>query len=249
MKLSNLELEYIINQKLNSDNVNDYVPNGLQVEGRSYIKNIITGVTACQALLNEAVKLNADAIIVHHGYFWKNEAKIIKGMKRTRLKTLLFNNINLYSWHLPLDMHSELGNNVQLAKLLNINIAGEIMPLVLWGELVQQLKVSDFLHYITQNTGSIPIYCGNNKSSLIKRIAWSCGSGQKFIDDAVNFGIDAFCSGEISEQTVHSAREQDIHYFAIGHHNSECGGIKALGNWLAEKYQLNVTFINIPNPA
>ncbi len=94
------------------------------------MKTIVTGVTACQALLDEAVARKADAVLVHHGYFWKSEPAVIKGMKRQRLRTLLANDINLYGWHLPLDAHPELGNNAQLAKLLGINVMGEIMPLV-----------------------------------------------------------------------------------------------------------------------
>lgn len=109
--MNHYELETLINQQLDSHSFSDYAPNGLQVEGRSEIKTIITGVTACQALLDEAVARQADAIIVHHGYFWKSEPAAIKGMKRRRLRTLLANDINLYGWHLPLDAHPELGNN------------------------------------------------------------------------------------------------------------------------------------------
>jgi len=133
--MKNSELEQLINDKLNSAAISDFAPNGLQVEGRETVHKIVTGVTACQALLDEAVRLQADAVIVHHGYFWKNESPVIRGMKRRRLKTLLANDINLYGWHLPLDAHPELGNNAQLAHLLGINVLGEIEPLVPWGEL------------------------------------------------------------------------------------------------------------------
>lgn len=133
--MKNSELEQLINDKLNSAAISDFAPNGLQVEGRDTVQTIVTGVTASQALLDEAVRLQADAVIVHHGYFWKNESPVIRGMKRRRLKTLLANDINLYGWHLPLDAHPELGNNAQLAHLLGINVLGEIEPLVPWGEL------------------------------------------------------------------------------------------------------------------
>ncbi|UYW75445.1 Nif3-like dinuclear metal center hexameric protein [Pseudocitrobacter faecalis] len=133
--MKNTELEQLINEKLGSAAFSDYAPNGLQVEGREEIQKIVTGVTASQALIDEAVRQQADAIIVHHGYFWKGESPVIRGMKRNRLKALLSNDINLYGWHLPLDAHPELGNNVQLAQLLGINVMGEIEPLVPWGEL------------------------------------------------------------------------------------------------------------------
>lgn len=122
----NTELEQLINDKLNSAAISDYAPNGLQVEGKETVHKIVTGVTASRALLDEAVRQQADAVIVHHGYFWKGESPVIRGMKRNRLKTLLENDINLYGWHLPLDAHPELGNNAQLAALLGITVMGKL---------------------------------------------------------------------------------------------------------------------------
>lgn len=247
--MNNFELENIVNQQLNSSSFSDYAPNGLQVEGRAEVTKIITGVTASQALLDEAVKRNADAVMVHHGYFWKNEAAVIKGMKRNRLRTLLANDINLFGWHLPLDAHPQLGNNAQLAQLLDIEVRGEIMPLVLWGELTQPVSGKAFAQRIAEKLGRQPLHCGDNAPEVIRRVAWCSGGGQGFIDNAAAFGVDAFFSGEVSEQTIHSAREQGIHFFAAGHHATERGGIKALGEWLAQSYGLDVTFIDIPNPA
>ncbi|WP_130834406.1 type 2 GTP cyclohydrolase I [[Erwinia] mediterraneensis] len=247
--MNNFELEQIVNQQLNSGSFSDYAPNGLQVEGREQVTHIITGVTANQALLDEAVKRNADAVMVHHGYFWKNEAPVIKGMKRNRLRTLLANDINLYGWHLPLDAHPQLGNNAQLAKLLDIEVRGEVMPLVLWGELAEPVTGEAFARRIAQRLGREPLHCGDNAPAQIRRLAWCSGGGQGFIDNAAAFGVDAFITGEVSEQTIHSAREQGVHFFAAGHHATERGGIKALGDWLAEHYALDVTFIDIPNPA
>ena len=247
--MNHYELEHIVNQQLNSHTFSDYEPNGLQVEGRAEVKTIITGVTACQALIDEAVARNADAILVHHGYFWKNESAIIKGMKRNRLRALLANDINLYGWHLPLDAHAQLGNNAQLAELLDIDVQGEVVPLVFWGELKTPLSGEELAQRITQKLGRQPLHCGDNAPAQIRRIAWCSGGGQGFIDNAAAFGVDAYLTGEVSEQTIHSAREQGLHFFAAGHHATECGGIKALGEWLAESYGLDVTFIDIPNPA
>ncbi|WP_067703653.1 MULTISPECIES: type 2 GTP cyclohydrolase I [unclassified Erwinia] len=247
--MRNTELEHLVNQKLNAASFSDYAPNGLQVEGREAIAKIITGVTACQALLDEAVRLGADAVLVHHGYFWKNEAPTIKGMKRNRLKTLLANDINLYGWHLPLDAHPELGNNAQLARLLGITVKGDVLPLVPWGELQDPLTGEQLAARIAQVLGREPLHCGDNAPALIRRVAWCSGGGQGFIDDAAAFGVDAFISGEVSEQTIHSAREQGLHFFAAGHHATERAGIRALGEWLAEAHGLDVTFIDIANPA
>ncbi len=176
--MNHYELETLINQQLDSHSYSDYAPNGLQVEGRSEIKTIITGVTACQALLDEAVARQADAIIVHHGYFWKSEPAAIKGMKRRRLRTLLANDINLYGWHLPLDAHPELGNNAQLAKLLDIEVRGEVMPLVFWGELAEPLSGEQLARRIGERLGREPLHCGDNAPALIRRIAWCSGAGR-----------------------------------------------------------------------
>ncbi|MFS2223525.1 type 2 GTP cyclohydrolase I [Pantoea sp. B65] len=247
--MRNFELEHIINQQLNTAAFSDYAPNGLQVEGRAEVKKIITGVTACQALLDEAVRLQADAVLVHHGYFWKSESPVIKGMKRNRLKALLANDINLYGWHLPLDAHPQLGNNVLLAKQLDIEVRGEIAPLLLWGELEDVLTGDQLAQRISQKLGRTPLHCSDNAPKHIRRLAWCTGGGQSFIDDAAEFGVDAFISGEVSEKTIHSARENGMHFFAAGHHATERAGIRALGEWLAESYGLDVTFIDIDNPA
>ncbi|WWO98731.1 MAG: Nif3-like dinuclear metal center hexameric protein [Candidatus Dasytiphilus stammeri] len=247
--MRNIELEKLINKQLNSANFHDYVPNGLQVTGREEIKIIITGVTACQALLDQAVSNHADAIIVHHGYFWKNELPLIQGIKRQRLKTLLLNDINLYSWHLPLDAHPKLGNNAQLAKILDIKVQGEIVPFLCWGTFLQPLTSEALIKRITAKLGRIPLYFADNQApSLISSVAWCTGGGQKFINEAANFCVDAFITGEASESTIHSARENKLHFFAAGHHATERGGIQALTKWLEKNYNFNITFIDIYNP-
>lgn len=247
--MKNTELERIINLELNTLSFSDYAPNGLQVEGREQVKKIITGVTACQLLLDEAVRQEADAIIVHHGYFWKNESPIITGIKRQRLHRLLINNINLYAWHLPLDAHPTLGNNAQLANILSIVTRGEVRPLVPWGEFNDPITGSQLSKRIEHVLGRPPLHCGDNAPKNIRRVAWCTGGGQGFIDDAAVFGVDAFITGEVSEKTIHSARENGIHFFAAGHHATERGGIKALGNWLAVEKGLEIIFIDIDNPA
>ena len=267
--MKNTELEQLINEKLNSAAISDYAPNGLQVEGKETVQKIVTGVTASQALLDEAVRLGADAVIVHHGYFWKGESPVIRGMKRNRLKTLLANDINLYGWHLPLDAHPELGNNAQLAALLGITVMGEIEPLVPWGELtmpVPGLELASWIEapwgeltmpvpglelasWIEARLGRKPLWCGDTGPEVVQRVAWCTGGGQSFIDSAARFGVDAFITGEVSEQTIHSAREQGLHFYAAGHHATERGGIRALSEWLNENTDLDVTFIDIPNPA
>ncbi|PLK58930.1 Nif3-like dinuclear metal center protein [Candidatus Palibaumannia cicadellinicola] len=247
--MRNTELEQIINQKLNSELLQDYAPNGLQVEGCREVKRIVTGVTACQKLLDAALAQHADAVIVHHGYFWKNESLVINGMKRQRLKTLLANNINLYAWHLPLDAHPELGNNAQLAVQLGIKVTGMLLsPLVPQGKFTIPLS-SNLLHQrLEQTMARAVLHYSDNAPMNINRLAWCSGGGHGFIELAAQAGMNAFISGEVSEQTIHIASEMGLHFYAAGHHATERGGICALGEWLAKEYDLDITFIDIDNP-
>ncbi|AAS62700.1 Nif3-like dinuclear metal center protein [Yersinia pestis subsp. microtus bv. Altaica] len=247
--MRNVELETVLNNQLNIGAFQDYAPNGLQVEGRRDIQRVVTGVTASQALLDAAVAHQADAILVHHGYFWKNEPVVVRGMKRNRLKTLLTHDINLYGYHLPLDAHPELGNNAQLAKLLEIQVLGEIESLLPYGEFTTPLNAVALRERLEKQLGRSVLHCGDRAPAEVRRIAWCTGGGQGYIQQAAEFGVDAFITGEVSEQTIHIAREMKVNFYAAGHHATERYGIKALGEWLAEQHQLDVTFIDIPNPA
>ncbi|VFP85902.1 GTP cyclohydrolase 1 type 2 [Buchnera aphidicola (Cinara pseudotaxifoliae)] len=248
--MNNFILEKIINKKLNSHKYpKDYAPNGLQVEGKNKIKKVITGVTACQNLLKIALQKNADAIIVHHGYFWKNQEKKILGMQRHRLKILLSNNINLYSWHLPLDLHPEFGNNIQLGKLLNITTYGYAFPYVLTGKFKKKHTVTSLIHTISKKLDRVPFHYGRTGPKYIKYVAWCTGKGQNFFNKSINLKIDAYLTGEVSEETIHIAEENKVHFFSLGHHATEKSGIFLLGKWLSQKDKnLNVTFIDIHNP-
>ncbi|QIM62882.1 Nif3-like dinuclear metal center hexameric protein [Pasteurellaceae bacterium Orientalotternb1] len=255
--LTNLQLEQILDDKLNSKMIADYAPNGLQVEGKREIRKIITGVTASLPLIEQAIAHNADAILVHHGYFWKNENPCIRGMKGKRIKQLLVNDINLFGYHLPLDIHAELGNNAQLAKMIGgENLQGlEESPnsIPMLCELAQPISATELKQKLeTALQRSVTLcdeFVADFPHKMIKTVGICSGGGQGYIDLAAVKGCDAFISGEISEQTTHSAREQGIYYFACGHHATERDGIKALGVWLAEQYAVDVHFIDIDNPA
>ncbi|WP_340147683.1 Nif3-like dinuclear metal center hexameric protein [Buchnera aphidicola] len=246
--MNNRKLENLINKKLKSKNYKDQIFNGLQIEGQSQIKKIITGVTASKKLINIAIKKKAQAIIVHHGYFWNNKKIIIDKITKNRLRLIFSKNINLYCWHLPLDLHKKLGNNTQLGKKLNIIIKGKISSYVWWGILKKKISGIKFCKKIFDKFNRKPLYIHDNIKSKIKKIGWCSGKGQKFIDQAIKFGVDAYLTGEVSEETTHSAIESKIHFFSIGHHASEIGGIKSLSKWIKKKVQINIEFINIPNP-
>ncbi|MGL6261723.1 Nif3-like dinuclear metal center hexameric protein [Vibrio sp. WXL210] len=251
--MNNLELEKILNQKLSPQLIKDYAPNGLQVEGSAQIKRVVTGVTASQALIDKAIELQADALLVHHGYFWKGEPEPIRGMKGKRIRTLIKNDVNLYGYHLPLDIHPELGNNAELARLLEIEIEGGLeghpQSVALFGRLKQPLSGAEFAERINKVLDRAPLHIApENQDKMIETVGWCTGGGQDFIELAVQHGLDAFISGEISERTTYTAREMDIHYFAAGHHATERYGIKALGEWLTREHGLDVTFVDIDNP-
>lgn len=219
--MRNVELETVLNNQLNIGAFQDYAPNGLQVEGRRDIQRVVTGVTASQALLDAAVAHQADAILVHHGYFWKNEPVVVRGMKRNRLKTLLTHDINLYGYHLPLDAHPELGNNAQLAKLLEIQVLGEIESLLPYGEFTTPLNAVALRERLEKQLGRSVLHCGDRAPAEVRRIAWCTGGGQGYIQQAAEFGVDAFITGEVSEQTIHIAREMKVNFYAAGHHATE----------------------------
>lgn len=249
--MNNIDLEQLINDILQIQLYKDFAPNGLQVEGKKTVRKIVTGVTACQLLLDEAVRLNADAILVHHGYFWKNEPVTITGIKYRRLKTLLTHNINLYGYHLPLDGHAELGNNVLLADKLGIVVdeRKDITDLLFKGSFSQSISPLQLKSRIEMTLNHSVLFCGDNAPNVIKRVAWCSGGGQDYIEEAALLGFDAFITGEVSERTIHIAREYGINFYAAGHHATERYGIEALGQWLAQYHDIDVTFVDIDNPA
>ncbi|MFT4993132.1 MAG: dinuclear metal center YbgI/SA1388 family protein [Paraglaciecola sp.] len=253
MSIENSQLLGFLNDLLQPERVRDFCPNGLQVEGKKHIQKIVTGVTASQALIDEAIRLQVDAIFVHHGYFWKGEDPCVKGMKKQRLASLLAHDINLYAYHLPLDIHPTLGNNAQLAKLLDIQVEGGLetsnpSSVAMRGRFLTTQQPQQLARVIETKLGRKPLYEAASSTS-INTVAWCTGGGQSYIELAAEQGIDAFITGEVSEQTIHTAREMGIHFFAAGHHATERYGAKAVGEHIADSLGLEVQFVDIDNPA
>jgi dinuclear metal center YbgI/SA1388 family protein len=234
---------------LKVDEFNDYCPNGLQVEANPRVEHIVCGVTASQALIEAAIEQGADTLIVHHGYFWKGESQPITGYKGRRISRLIKNNINLLAFHLPLDAHPEVGNNVQLGRIMEWNITASFgeQNLVLEGRLPQAQTLAEVSQQIEAKlaTRALSISAGDHP---IERIAWCTGAAQGFIEAAAERGVDAFVSGEVSEPTFHLAREMGIHYIAAGHHATERYGVQALSKIIADRFGVQQQFIDIPNP-
>jgi len=239
------------NDYLKADAISDYCPNGLQVEGRGEVSRIVSGVTASQALIEAAIAEQADVLLVHHGYFWKGENPCVVGMRQKRLKALLVNDISLLAYHLPLDIHPEVGNNATLGRALGIAIEGELSPanprvVGLLGSLPAPISAADFALRVQQVLGRTPQLVEGDRP--VQRIGWCSGGGQGFIDEAIAAGVDLYLTGEASEQTFHSARENGISFIAAGHHATERFGVKALGDWLAQRFAIEHQFIDCPNP-
>ncbi|GAA3897540.1 Nif3-like dinuclear metal center hexameric protein [Halomonas cibimaris] len=241
-------------QRLGAQRFKDFTVNGLQVEGRARVARVLSGVTACQALLDEAVDWQADLVLVHHGYFWKNEPVALTGMKQRRLKTLLAHDINLLAYHLPLDAHATLGNNAELGRLMGWQVErcldGELGEGLLWlGRTPKPQSLAALAAGVATTLNREPTVVEAPGVGEIERIAWCTGGAQDMISAAHEGGAQAFVSGEISERTTHLARELGIHYLAAGHHATERYGVQALGEWLATAYGITHRFVDIDNPA
>jgi dinuclear metal center YbgI/SA1388 family protein len=230
---------------LSVDQFKDYCPNGLQIEGCEEITNIISGVSANLDLIERAIDEKADALLVHHGFFWKNEDAKITGIKRNRIAQLLANNINLFAYHLPLDAHTEVGNNVQLAQKLAIQNPTPIGDTLVWqGDI--DMSLAQFGRVVESATQRKPLILGDDNKQL-KRIAWCTGGAQSYIDHAIDVDADIFLTGEVSEQIPAIAKENDIAFISAGHHATERYGVQALCQHLSDKFDLKHQFIDIDN--
>ncbi len=234
---------------LQTGSFRDHCPNGLQVEGRAEVRRIATGVTASQQVLDEAIAWGADAILVHHGYFWRNEEAVITGIRKRRIAQLLRNDVSLLAYHLPLDAHPELGNNACLGRLLGIAEQGRFgeQDIACLGELASPQALAQFAARIGQALRRTPQVIGNGTANISK-VAWCSGGAQGYFEAAIAQGVDAFISGEVSEQSFHLAQESGVAFIAAGHHATERLGIRALGEHLAERFDLEHRFFDQDNP-
>jgi dinuclear metal center YbgI/SA1388 family protein len=251
--MDRIELELYLNDLLQVGKFRDYCPNGLQVEGRPKVERIATGVTASLAFLEAALEWGADAVLVHHGYFWKNESGAITGQKYRRLRTLLNHDLNLFAYHLPLDAHPEFGNNVQLGQRFGwivdrrVGGSGVDNDLICVATLPLPVSLEGLAAQIGRTLDRAPLVIGDPDWE-IRRVAWCTGGAQGYFDAAIAAGADVYLSGEISEPTTHLARESGVGYIAAGHHATERYGVQAIGGHLADVFNLQHLFIDIDNP-
>ena len=241
-------LEAYLDRYLDVGRFRDYCPNGLQVEGREDIARLVSGVTASVQFLEAAIDAGADAVLVHHGYFWRGEDARVVGPRRRRIALLIEHDLSLFAFHLPLDAHEDVGNNAALARELGFTVSGRFgeQDIGMHGE-VREATLGDLAAHVEQRLRRKPLVVGD-VSRPVRRVAWCTGAAQGYVEDAARLGVDAYLTGEISEQTVHFARESGIAFISAGHHATERYGVQALGAHLAERFALDHRFIDSDNP-
>lgn len=254
-EVSTRRLAEWLDSMLQPQRFKDYCPNGLQVEGKDTIRHIITGVTASQALLDLAVKQQADAILVHHGWFWKSETPVLTGAKRRRIATALQHDLNVFAFHLPLDAHPELGNNAQLANRLGFEPDRDAdgAPVtfgpgdLIWRGRCTPTTLEALGRDIGERLGRPALTLGDPQKP-VRTVAWCTGGAQGMMEAAIDMGVDAYISGEASEQNYHMANETGTAYIAAGHHATERYGVQALGRAIAAEFGIKVDFVDLDNP-
>lgn len=238
-------LEHDLRELLDQARISDYCPNGLQLEGRPKIQRLLTGVTASKALISLAVELNADAILVHHGLMWKGDPQTITGFRKERLQLALAHDLNIFAYHLPLDKHPELGNNAQLGKMLgwpSTQVVGD-RGLVHVGVLPNPQPLCEVTDLVSRVLGrQVQIEGNTDLDRIVRSVAWCTGGAPGYVEEAALQGADLYLTGELSEPAVHIARECNISLLGAGHHATERCGVKALGEWIANRYGIEVIF-------
>jgi dinuclear metal center YbgI/SA1388 family protein len=244
------EMEGFLNQLLSADRFKDYGPNGLQVEGKPEIRKLVSGVTASLALIDAAIAAQADAVLVHHGLFWRGQDGRLTGWLKARVERLMAHGINLFAYHLPLDAHAELGNNAQLGLRLGLRADGRFgeQDLGFIGPVGASASTPALAATVAAALGRAPLLLPGDGRPL-RRLAWCTGGAQGHFEAAIAAGADAFLTGEVSEPQAHLARETGVAFLACGHHATERYGAPAVGAHVAQALGLAHEFIEIDNPA
>lgn len=247
--VSTTDLVRYLDELLNASSIKDYCPNGLQVEGAPFVTRAVFAVTASLAVVEQAAAAGAQALLVHHGYFWRGEDPRVVGPRRRRLAGLLAADINLIGYHLPLDLHPALGNNAQFGGRMGwtMDETGGDRDLIALARLPAPIGAAQLGEQLQAQLDRTPLLVGD-LTREVRRIAWCTGAAQDMLEAAIVLGADAFVSGEISERTTHLAREAGVIYAAAGHHATERYGIQALGEHVAERFGIETIYLDDPNP-
>lgn len=246
------ELVAYLDRLLDADRGSDVCPNGLQVEGRSPVSRVVTGVSACHELFTAARERRADAVLVHHGIFWRGDPRVLRGVQYRRVAELVRGELSLLAYHLPLDRHPELGNNALAARALGLeelapfgDLGGEE-----WGyrgRFAEPVPMAEVTGRCRRLYGGEPLVFAHGPDP-VRTAGIVSGGAQRGLTQAIDAGLDLFVTGEVSEWVMNLAREAGIHFVAAGHYATERLGVRALGEHLAERFGIAVEFVDIPNP-
>jgi dinuclear metal center YbgI/SA1388 family protein len=244
------DIEVALTSLMRPESFRDYGPNGLQIEGRAEVRHLVSGVTASLAFIDAAVAAGADALLVHHGLFWRGQDGRLTGWLRDRVARLLAHDVNLFAYHLPLDAEPEFGNNAQFGLKLQLRADARFgeQDLGFVGAAGPWLRAQDLAAGAATALARIPVFVPGDGRTL-KRVAWCTGGAQGYFEAAIAAGADVFVTGEISEPQAHLARETGVAFIACGHHASERYGAPAVATHLAARFGLEHQFIDIDNPA
>jgi dinuclear metal center YbgI/SA1388 family protein len=241
------EIVAFANELLDLAGFSDYGPMGLQVVGAPEVAKIACGVSASRELFERAAAAGAQMVLVHHGLFWERDPREIGTLMRERLRALFDHDLNLVAYHLALDAHPELGNNVLLARELEIQPAERFTDWGCGGPLRQPVAIDAFSERVRERLGRPPLVFAYGPE-VVRRVAVLTGGAARYLAEAVSAGYDCFLTGEAAEPTKHAAKEARIHFVAAGHYATETLGVRALSARLAEEFGLAWEFIDLPNP-
>jgi dinuclear metal center YbgI/SA1388 family protein len=249
MSATQSELAQACDLILSPANFQDYCPNGVQVEGARPVSLVATGTSASLAFIEQALASGADALIVHHGLFWRGQDGRVAGWMRARLKALLASDASLLAYHLPLDAHPDVGNNAMLAKAFGFSDAAALPgKSLVWAGKTSGCSLSELASHV-ESAMNRPCIRVAGDGRAIARVAWCSGGAQGSFEEAIAAGADAYISGEISEPQAHIARETGVAYIAAGHHATERLGAQAFGALVAARLGIGHIHIDIDNPA
>lgn len=244
------ELARYLDGLLQPEEFSDYAPNGLQIEGAPHITHLVAGVSANRALIDQAIATGADAILVHHGFFWKGESPTLTGYRGDRIMRMVRARLSLFAYHLPLDAHATYGNNAEILRIAGATPEGTFgqgnPQLGRWGRLPEIAHRDELLAHIAQELGQEPVAFSYGPEQ-IRTVGVVTGGGARFFEDALDAEIDLFITGEPSEQSQGIAVECSGNFAAFGHHATERVGVRALAEHLAERFDVRTTFIDVPN--
>ena len=244
------DIDVYLSAVMQTASFKDYGPNGLQIEGRAGVIRVVSGVTASLALIEAAIAAQADALLVHHGLFWRGQDGRLTGWLKQRVQRLMGHDISLFAYHLPLDAHAEFGNNAQFGRRIGVSADSRFgeQSLGFIGSLEQPVTTPDLLSRLGQISSRTPAHVEGDGRAL-RRVAWCTGGAQSYFEGAIAAGADVFITGEMSEPQVHLARETGVAFIACGHHASERYGVQALGSHIAEHFGIEHRYIEIDSPA